>query len=166
VGAILDELGLELHPKKTKKVELTDGLAGFDFLGFHLHKRMSGRVWEQYGRRRYYLHRWPSKNTMKRARRAIKARIGPHRNGVRDIRVLIRDLNPFLRGWGAYFGTGIAAKKFNQLDSFVWRRLVDFLARRKGRHLKAGEWLKWTRAFSWDLRLYRLRRTVRYLRAV
>ncbi|MCK7498822.1 MAG: reverse transcriptase domain-containing protein [Comamonadaceae bacterium] len=41
------ELGLKLHPQKTRRVVLTSGREGFDFLGCHLHKRMSGRLWEQ-----------------------------------------------------------------------------------------------------------------------
>ncbi len=42
VKLIFKRLRLELHPDKTRKVELTDGRQGFDFLGCHLHKRMSG----------------------------------------------------------------------------------------------------------------------------
>jgi RNA-directed DNA polymerase len=42
-------LGLKLHPQKTRRVELTEGREGFDFLGCHLHKRMSGRLWQQEG---------------------------------------------------------------------------------------------------------------------
>jgi RNA-directed DNA polymerase len=162
VRGILGELHLELHPEKTRRVELTDGKEGFDFLGCHLHKRMSGRIWEKYGRRRYYLQRWPSAKAMKSARASIRERVGPHRNGVKDVRALIRPLNLFLRGWGGYFRTGNAAEKFNQLDSYVWRRLRSFLVRRKGRHLKAGEAGQWTREFFWDLGLFRLRGTVKY----
>jgi len=162
VGAILDELGLKLHPEKTRRVELTEGKEGFDFLGCHLRKRMSGRLWEKNGRRRYYLHRWPSRAAMKKVRQRVKHWVGRHRNGVKDVRVLIRDLNPLLRGWGNYFRTGNAAKKFNQLDSHVWRRLRRFLVKRKGRNLKAGEAAKWTREFFWSLGLHRPRGTVRY----
>ncbi len=162
IRGILGELGLELHPEKTRRVELTEGKAGFEFLGCHLHKRMSGRIWEQYGRRRYYLQRWPSAKAMKRLRQRVRETVGPHRNGVRDLRVLIRDLNPLLRGWGAYFRTGNAARKFNQLDTYVWRRLRHFLVRRKGRHLRAGEAEQWTRSFLWALGLHRLRGTVKY----
>jgi hypothetical protein len=36
---------------------------------------------------------------------------------------VIADLNPVLRGWGEYFRTGNAALRFNQLDTYVWRRL-------------------------------------------
>ncbi|MGH9189300.1 MAG: group II intron reverse transcriptase/maturase, partial [Acidimicrobiales bacterium] len=74
--AILGDLGLELHPDKTRVVDLREGKEGFDFLGCHLHARMSGRLWEQHGVRRYYLHRWPSARSMKRARTRIKALTG------------------------------------------------------------------------------------------
>jgi len=56
VRAILARLGLELHPDKTRRIELYDGKEGFDFLGCHLHKRMSGKLWEQKRRRLYCLH--------------------------------------------------------------------------------------------------------------
>ena len=46
IRVILERLGLELHPQKTRRVELYDGKEGFDFLGCHLHKRLSGRLWE------------------------------------------------------------------------------------------------------------------------
>ena len=44
VGLVLARLGLELHPEKTRVVDLTGGREGFDFLGCHLHKRMSGPI--------------------------------------------------------------------------------------------------------------------------
>jgi hypothetical protein len=156
------ELGLELHPEKTRRVELTDGKGGFDFLGCHLHKRMSGRLWEQYGRRRYYLQRWPSQGAMKRVRGRIHELTDRRWSGVKDVQVLIRRLNPILRGWGNYFRTGNAAEKFNRLDTYVYQRLRGFLVKRKGRHLKAGEFQKWNRDFFWNLGLHRLRGTVRY----
>ncbi|MCZ7682634.1 MAG: hypothetical protein M5U28_29100 [Sandaracinaceae bacterium] len=79
-----------------------------------------------------------------------------------DLRDVIADLNPVLRGWGQYFRTGNAAKRFNQLDSYVWRRLVRLRVQRKGRHLRAGEAERWTRESFHDLGLHRLRGTVRY----
>ena len=60
VSAVLTRLGLELHPEKTRTVDLSRGREGFDFLGCHLRKRMSGPIWERTRRRVYYLHRWPS----------------------------------------------------------------------------------------------------------
>ena len=47
IRTILARLGLELHPEKTRRVELYDGKEGFDFLGCHLHKRLSGSIWER-----------------------------------------------------------------------------------------------------------------------
>ena len=51
--------GLELHPDKTRVVDLREGREGLDFLGCHFRARMSGRLWEQQRIIRYYLHRWP-----------------------------------------------------------------------------------------------------------
>ena len=42
VSTVLTRLGLELHPEKTRTVDLSRGREGFDFLGCHLRKRMSG----------------------------------------------------------------------------------------------------------------------------
>jgi RNA-directed DNA polymerase len=50
---ILERLKLQLHPGKTRRVDLTEGREGSDFLGCHLHKRVSGRLLEG-GIRRYY----------------------------------------------------------------------------------------------------------------
>ena len=38
--AILGDLGLELHPDKTRVVDLREGKEGFDFLGCHFHARV------------------------------------------------------------------------------------------------------------------------------
>jgi RNA-directed DNA polymerase len=113
------------------------------------------------GVRRYYLQRWPSQRAMKRVRGKIKAKTGRGRAG-QDIREVIADLNPILRGWGNYFRTGNAARKFNQIDRYVLRRLVDLMRKRYGRNLKPGRWETWTRAWFEANGLYRLRGTVRY----
>src|SRR5205807_77465 len=103
VRDILAGLGLELHPDKTKVVDLRQGREGLDFLGCHFRARMSGRLWEQKRIVRYYLQRWPSQAAMKRLRGKIRDRTGRNRVGVRDVRFLIEELNPLLRGWGNYF---------------------------------------------------------------
>jgi group II intron reverse transcriptase/maturase len=161
VQKILQRLGLELHPEKTRRVELYDGKEGFDFLGCHLHKRLSGRIWETTRKRLYFLHRWPSQRSMKKIRQRVK-QITPRRRCHEDIRDVIADLNPVLRGWGEYFRTGNAATRFLQLDTYVWLRLRRLLCERKRRHLRPGEADRWTRAFFHDLGLHRLRGTVRF----
>jgi group II intron reverse transcriptase/maturase len=162
VRTILGRLGLELHPDKTRRVELSWGKEGFDFLGCHLRKRLSGAIWEKQGRRVYFLQRWPSQRSMKRVKQRVKQTTGRHRSGVKDVRVILDDLNPLLRGWGNYFATGNAAQKFNQVDTYVWRRLRDFMVKRRGRNLRAGDAQQWGRDFFWRLGLHRLRGTVQY----
>ena len=161
VRIILERLKLQLHPGKTRRVDLTEGREGFDFLGCHLRKRVSGRLLER-GIRRYYLQRWPSVRSMKRVRQRVHELTDRSRNGVRDVRVLIRDLNPVLRGWGQYFCTGNAAIKFGQIDEYAYERLRRFLVKRHGRHLRAGVANRWTRQFFHDHGLHRLRGTIRY----
>ena len=161
VRAILGRLGLELHAQKTRRVELYDGKEGFDFLGCHLHKRLSGRLWEQQRKRLYYLHRWPSQRSMQRICQRVKA-LTPRVRCHADLREIIADLNPVIRGWGQYFRTGNADTRFIQLDSYVRRRLVSLCIARKGRHLRAGGVVPWTREYFESLGLHRLRGTVRY----
>ena len=67
-----------------------------------------------------------------------------------------------LRGWGNYFRTGNAAKCFNQVDSYVWRRLKSLLVKRKGRHLQPKDAERWSRDYFVGFVLHRLRGTVRY----
>jgi RNA-directed DNA polymerase len=159
-GEVLAGLALELHPEKTRVVDLREGREGFDFLGCHFRARVSGRMLER-GVRRYYLQRWPSQRAMKRVRGKIKAKTGRGRAG-QDIREVIADLNPILRGWGNYFRTGNAAAKFIQIDGYVERRLGGLMRKRYGRHIRPGQWEIWTREWFEANGLYRLRGTTRY----
>jgi len=161
-GEILADLGLRLHPDKTKVVDLREGREGFDFLGWHFRARVSGRLLEQRGICRYYLQRWPSQRSMKRLREKVKLKTGRNRVGIRDVRELIAELNPILRGWGNYFRTGNAAEKFREIDRYVAWRLKRLLVKRKGRNLRAGEAAAWTENWLVSLGLHRLRGTIRY----
>ncbi len=159
-GEVLADLGLELHREKTRVVDLTEGREGFEFLGCHFHAHVSGRLLER-GIRRYYLQRWPSQQAMKRLRQRIKALTGRGRVGT-DIREVISWINPILRGWGNYFRTGNAAIRFNQIDSYVLRRLRGLMRKRYGRNMRPGQWETWTREWFEAHGLYRLRGTIRY----
>jgi RNA-directed DNA polymerase len=160
----LSGLGLELHPDKTRVVDLREGREGFDFLGCHFRARMSGRLWEQKRQVRYYLHRWPSQAAMKRLREKVRDRTGASRGGTR-IEWVIEDLNPILRGWGNYFRTGNAADKFTEVDRYVTWRLKRLLVRKRGRNLRAGVAAQWTEDWFNEMGLYRLRGTIRYPKA-
>ena len=102
---------------------------------------------------------------MKRLREKVRARTGRNRAGS-DIRDVIADLNPVLRGSpGNYFRTGNAAGKFRQVDWYVTRRLRMVMIRKRGRNLRAGQARAWTEEWFNGHGLYRLRGTIRYPKA-
>jgi RNA-directed DNA polymerase len=162
--AILGDLGLALHPDKTKVVDLREGKQGFDFLGCHFRARMSGKLWEQKRIIRYYLHRWPSVRSMKRARAKIKAITARSQVG-QQLAFVVARLNQFLRGWGNYFRTGNAARKFRQLDRYVEWRLRCLLIKKRGRNLRADQPDKWAGPWFHDQGLHQLMGTIRYSKA-
>ena len=161
---ILGALGLALHPDKTRVVDLREGRGGFDFLGCHFRARMSGKLWEQRRIIRYYLHRWPSVRSMRRARMRIKALTARSQVG-QQLPLLIAGLNRFLRGWGNYFRTGNAALKFRQLDRYVEWRLRGLLVKKRGRNLRPHQADKWSRTWFHDQGLHKLTGTIRYPKA-
>ncbi|GAH84093.1 unnamed protein product, partial [marine sediment metagenome] len=65
VRSILDRLRLQLHPTKTRLVEIGLGKEGFEFLGCYF------RVVRSHYKGRNYLFRWPSQRAMK----AIRSRV-------------------------------------------------------------------------------------------
>ena len=157
LGLIMERLGLELHPDKTKLVDLTTGKEGFEFLGCRIRKRRSVLR----APRRHYMQRWPSPKAMKSLRRRVHELTGASRSGVSDIREIIASLNPLLRGWGSYFRTGNAEREFNRMDGYVYERLRRWHWRRGGqraRHRHAA----WPPERYHEMGLYRLRGTVRY----
>jgi group II intron reverse transcriptase/maturase len=161
VREILAALKLELHPEKTRRVELSWGKQGFDFLGCHLRKCFSGPVWERSGQRLYFLQRHPSAESMKRVRQRVRE-LTPRSCCHEDPRDVIAAVNPVLRGWGQYFRTGNATAQFNSIDRYVARRLQRLRVHRKGRHLKPGEARRWTPSYFYALGLHRLLGTIAY----
>jgi hypothetical protein len=69
---------------------------------------------------------------------------------------------PRAAGLGQLLPHGKRRERFNQLDSYVWRRVLSLRIKRKGRHLQPGEVERWTREYFWSLGLLRLRGTVQY----
>jgi hypothetical protein len=126
VSTVLTRLGLERHPEKTRTVDLSWGREGFDFLGSHLRKRMSGPIWERSRQRVYFLQRWPSQRAMQRVRTRLRE-LTPRGRCHEDLRPVIADVNAVVRGWGQSFRTGNAATRFIQLDRDVDRRLRGLL---------------------------------------
>ena len=159
VAAILEPLGLRLHPDKTRIVHLARGAEGFDFLGFHHHMV---RSWKWRGR--YYLHKWPSVRAMASIRAKVRSATD-RRWSSRPLEAVVADLNPVLRGWGAYFRHGNSDAKFAAVDFYVHQRLAKLASVKY--HIK-GPRLASRHNYGWITKLgvYRLAGTVRWWRPV
>jgi RNA-directed DNA polymerase len=164
VRAILAQMGLELHPEKTRIVELAVRGEGFDFLGCHL------RIVRAHFKGKTYLLRWPRSKAMTAIRARIRS-VTSWRRWTRrlDLREVIAELNPILRGWCNYFRTGNASRHFTSIDRYVCDRIVLLLRRRRchpgrGRHRRSIRWYQeWTHArLVHDFGLFQLLGTIRY----
>jgi RNA-directed DNA polymerase len=106
VTGILERgMGLRVHPEKTKIVN--SKRESFVFLGheFKPGKRMT-----------------PSTKAMMKFKERVKEIT--RRNQTVDVQRLVKkELNPYLRGWGRYFGTGNVRNRFRDLDAWIRRRL-------------------------------------------
>lgn len=155
---IFERLRLTLHPDKTRIVELGLGKDGFNFLGCHL------RIVRSKHKHRNYLFRWPSPKAMNRIRTNIRELTDRSRRaGMKDIREVIEDLNPVLRGWGNYFCTGNASLKFTQLDLYVHERLLGLIRKHGGDRRKAVNPREWpVGCFVKRFGLHQLLGTIRY----
>jgi RNA-directed DNA polymerase len=154
---LLRELKLELHPEKTKLVDLRRGKEGFTFLGCDIRKKRS----IQRAPHLHFVQRWPSQKAMKSLRSRIHELTDSRRSGIEDVNELIDQLNPVLRGWGAYFRTGTADRQFTAMDSYVHKRVLRWMWRRGGQ--RRTVWIDdWPPARLHELGLHRLRGTVGY----
>jgi RNA-directed DNA polymerase len=93
-AAVLAELGLRLHPEKTRIAHLSRGAEGFDLLGFHHRMRESTR-----SRGRWYLNKWPSTRAMSSIRAKVQASTGRSHSAL-PLETTVERLNPVLWGLG------------------------------------------------------------------
>jgi len=127
VGLVMDRLGLTLHPAKTRLVDLRRGQESFVFLGCTIRKKRS----IQRNPRKYYVQRWPSPKATKKLRDRVRELTGKRQSG-KDVKQIVAELTPVLRGWGNYFRTGNADREFNKMDYFVVKSLRRWQYRRGG----------------------------------
>jgi RNA-directed DNA polymerase len=154
VAAVLDVLGLRLHPEKTRIVHLARGAGGFDFLGFHHRMRES---WKQPGR--WYLQKWPSRRAMASIRGKIRDRTD-RRYARLPLEYAVENVNHVVRGWGNYFRYGNSAAKFSAIDSYVNERLAILASAKHG--LQGRNWVdRFNCEWVNQLGVYRLSGTVK-----
>ena len=88
------ELGLRLHPEKTRIVHIT---RGFEFLGYKI-GRGRGLRHKAGGPGLYAL---PTDRSIKRFK--DKVRTATNRRNPKDLEGVLAELNPIVRGWGNYY---------------------------------------------------------------
>jgi len=128
VKQIMDILKLTLHPTKTRVVDM--GQDGFDFLGFHFHKKKSKRS------NKLLPYNWPSPKAMMSVRSKIHF-ITERMRLSNSLSEVIKFLNQVIRGWRNYFRIGNCTLKFQQLDRYVRSRLEQWVRAKLG---SRGQW--------------------------
>ena len=113
-----DELHLELSAEKTL---VTHADEGFDFLGFHAHRRKDDG--------RPVLIIQPSRKSMERFRDRVRA-MTSRATLSWDAESLVTHLNLYLRGWGYYFRYCNFSRLASSLDSFMWGRVFHWLCKK------------------------------------
>lgn len=158
---VFERLRLTLPPDKTRLVEIGPAKAGFEFLGCH---RRGVRAPFKKGRQ--YRFRRPSAKAMKRVRTRIRELTDRRRSaGVKDIREVIGEIDPVLRGRGGSFRTKNASAKLRRIDRYLERRLTRLRTRRGGNRPARLDPEAWTHVrFVRDHGLYRLLGTIRCLK--
>jgi RNA-directed DNA polymerase len=123
IEAFLKERGLQLSSEKTKINHIE---SGFNFLGFNIRK-YQGKLLIKPGRREF-------RSFITRLRAIIKT------NQSVKTEVLIRQLNPKIRGWANYYRHVVSAQTFSQLDHCVFQAIWRWCKRRHPQ--KRATWVK------------------------
>ncbi len=118
---ILKQLGVVLHPQKTRIVHVQHG---FEFLGYKIKRGKALRLPASKIRsqaRSGALYAFPREKSICRFKDQVRQRT--KRRVPLRTRELIAELNPVLRGWGEYYKRAHVRKLFHQLDGWVRRRI-------------------------------------------
>jgi len=123
IQLFLRKRGVQLSEEKTKITHIDQG---FDFLGFNLRK-YDGKLIIK-----------PSKDSINDFWLAIR-KVFRERQSV-NADVLIRRLNPVIRGWSNYYRHVVSKSEFKRLNGLIWRKSWQW-AMRMHPH-KNKRWLK------------------------
>ena len=119
---ILKQLGVELHPQKTRIVHVQQG---FEFLGYKI-KRGQRKLHLPANQIRSgavsgTLYAYPREKSVRRFMDQVRQRT--KRKVPLDTGALIEELNPLLRGWGEYYKRAHVRRLFHRLDGWIVRRI-------------------------------------------
>jgi RNA-directed DNA polymerase len=119
---ILKQLGVEVHPQKTRIVHVRDG---FEFLGYKI-KRGTRKLYLPARQIRSQarpgaLYAYPKAKSIRRFMDRVRQRT--RRKAPLTTEELIAELNPLLRGWGEYYNRAHIRRLFHRLDGWIVRRI-------------------------------------------
>jgi RNA-directed DNA polymerase len=118
---ILSELGVQLHPQKTRVVHVQ---RGFEFLGYLVRRGKQLKLPPSKivtGAQSRGLYAYPREKSIQRFKDRVRQLT---RRGVPlKTKDLIEQLNPVLRGWGHYYKRAHVRTLFNKLDHWIERRI-------------------------------------------
>ena len=119
---ILKQLGVELHPQKTRIVHVR---YGFEFLGYKI-KRGERRLYLPESKirsqvRHGALYAYPKEKSIRRFMDQVRRRT--KRKVPLTTKELITELNPLLRGWGEYYKRAHVRRLFHRLDGWIVHRI-------------------------------------------
>jgi group II intron reverse transcriptase/maturase len=126
---ILKQLGVEVHPQKTRVVHVRDG---FEFLGYKI-KRGKRKLYLPESKirsqaRQGALYAYPKEKSIRRFMDRVRQRT--KRKAPLNTEELIAELNPLVRGWGEYYKRAHVRLLFNRLDRWILRRLWSHRCKR------------------------------------
>jgi len=118
---VLKQLGVELHPQKTRIVHVQHG---FEFLGYKIKRGKKLYLPESKVRsqaRSGALYAYPREKSIRRFMDQVRQRT--KRKVPLKTKELIEELNPLLRGWGEYYKRAHVRRLFHRLDGWIVRRI-------------------------------------------
>ncbi|MGH3849787.1 MAG: group II intron reverse transcriptase/maturase, partial [Pseudonocardiaceae bacterium] len=115
------ELGLRLHPEKTRIVHIT---RGFEFLGYKI-GRGKGLRHKAGGPSLYAV---PTDRSVKRFK--DKVRTATCRRNPKDLEGIVDELNPIIRGWGNYYRRAKVRRLYHRLNRWIAMRVWSHQTKR------------------------------------
>lgn len=109
-----EELRLRLHPEKTRIVHIS---RGFEFLGYRI-GRGKGLSHKAGGPGLYAI---PTDRSIERFK--DKVRTATNRRNPKDLRGVLDELDPIIRGWGNYYRRAHVRRLFNRLNRWIVLRV-------------------------------------------
>jgi RNA-directed DNA polymerase len=86
---------------------------------------------------------------MKKLRDRVRELTSARQSG-KDVKQVIAELTPVIRGWGNYFRTGTADREFHKMDYYVLQRLRRWQYRRGGQRARSAQLFPAISFMGWD----------------